>query len=206
MSIQNTDIRQHILDTAKPIILGKGFSAVGLNELLNSAEVPKGSFYHYFKSKEYFGEALLDSYFEAYLVRLEVLLSAEGMNGAERLMSYWQRWLETQCGDDPETKCMVVKLGGEVSDLSEPMRLALQRGTNQIISRLADGIAEGIADGSLPNDLVAADTALVLYNQWLGATVLTKIRRDQSALESSMCNTERLLKHARPLQARSGLW
>jgi TetR/AcrR family transcriptional repressor of nem operon len=198
MNIQNTDIRQHILDTAKPIILGKGFSAVGLNELLNSAEVPKGSFYHYFKSKEYFGEALLDSYFEAYLVRLDVLLSAEGMNGAERLMSYWQRWLETQCGDDPETKCMVVKLGGEVSDLSEPMRLALQRGTNQIISRLADGIAEGIADGSLPNDLVAADTALVLYNQWLGATVLTKIWRDQSALESSMCSTERILKHARP--------
>jgi len=198
MNIQNADIRQHILDTAKPIILGKGFSAVGLNELLNSAEVPKGSFYHYFKSKEYFGEALLDSYFEAYLVRLEVLLSAEGMSGAERLMSYWQRWLETQCGDDAETKCMVVKLGGEVSDLSEPMRLALQRGTNQIISRLADGIAEGIADGSLPNDLVAADTALVLYNQWLGATVLTKIWRDQSALESSMRNTERILKHARP--------
>ena len=198
MNIQNTDIRQHILDTAKPIILGKGFSAVGLNELLNAAEVPKGSFYHYFKSKEYFGEALLDSYFKAYLVRLEVLLSAEGMNGAERLMSYWQRWLETQCGDDAETKCMVVKLGGEVSDLSEPMRLALQRGTNHIISRLADGIEEGIADGSLPNDLVAADTALVLYNQWLGATVLTKIWHDQSALESSMCNTERILKHARP--------
>ncbi len=198
MNIQNTDIRQHILDTAKPIILGKGFSAVGLNELLNAAEVPKGSFYHYFKSKEYFGEALLDSYFEAYLVRLEILLSAEGMNGAERLMSYWQRWLETQCGDDAETKCMVVKLGGEVSDLSEPMRLALQRGTNHIISRLADGIEEGIADGSLPNDLVAADTALVLYNQWLGATILTKIWHDQSALESSMCNTERILKHARP--------
>jgi len=191
-------MRQHILDTAKPIILGKGFSAVGLNELLNAAEVPKGSFYHYFKSKEYFGEALLDSYFEAYLMRLEILLSAEGMNGAERLMSYWQRWLETQCGDDAETKCMVVKLGGEVSDLSEPMRLALQRGTNHIISRLADGIEEGIADGSLPNDLVAADTALVLYNQWLGATVLTKIWHDKSALESSMCNTERILKHARP--------
>ena len=191
-------MRQHILDTAKPIILGKGFSAVGLNELLNAAEVPKGSFYHYFKSKEYFGEALLDSYFEAYLERLEVLLSAEGMNGAERLMSYWQRWLETQCGDDAETKCMVVKLGGEVSDLSEPMRLALQRGTNQIISRLAEGIAEGITDGSLPNDLVAADTALSLYNQWLGATVLTKIWHNQSALESSMCNTERILKHARP--------
>ena len=58
MNTESTDIRQHILDTAKPIILGKGFSAVGLSELLAVAGVPKGSFYHYFKSKELFGEAL----------------------------------------------------------------------------------------------------------------------------------------------------
>lgn len=45
MTSLHTDVRQHILDTAKPIILGKGFSAVGLNELLFAAGVPKGSFY-----------------------------------------------------------------------------------------------------------------------------------------------------------------
>jgi len=38
---------------------GKGFSVVGLNEVLKSAGVPKGSFYHYFSSKDAFGEALL---------------------------------------------------------------------------------------------------------------------------------------------------
>lgn len=54
------DVRQHILDTAKPIMLRKGFSAVGLNEILQAAGVPKGSFYHYFGSKEAFGEALLE--------------------------------------------------------------------------------------------------------------------------------------------------
>ncbi len=58
MSTEHHDIRQSILDIAKPIILGKGFSAVGLNEILGAADVPKGSFYHYFKSKELFGEAL----------------------------------------------------------------------------------------------------------------------------------------------------
>ncbi|MCB1967757.1 MAG: TetR/AcrR family transcriptional regulator, partial [Candidatus Accumulibacter sp.] len=46
MPAEQADVRQHILDTAKPIILGKGFSAVGLNELLSAADVPKGSFYH----------------------------------------------------------------------------------------------------------------------------------------------------------------
>ena len=201
MSLQNTDIRQHILDTAKPIILGKGFSAVGLNELLTAAEVPKGSFYHYFKSKESFGEALLDSYFENYQLRLSAILKAENKTGAERLMDYWRGWLDTQCGDDVEAKCLVVKLGGEVSDLSEAMRLALQRGTDRVIQQLAECIAEGCVDGSLPPDLDAANSALMLYNQWLGATVLTKIRRDRSALEAAMRLTRQLLKLSPPPQA-----
>lgn len=194
MNLQTTDVRQHILDTAKPIILGKGFSAVGLNELLTAAEVPKGSFYHYFKSKESFGEALLESYFESYQLRLATILKAENKTSAERLMDYWRGWLDTQCSDDIEAKCLVVKLGGEVSDLSEAMRLALQRGTNQVVQQLAECIDEGCADGSLPPDLDAANSALMLYNQWLGATVLTKIRRDRSALEAAMLLTRQLLK------------
>lgn len=193
MRAPNPDIRQHILDTAKPIILGKGFSAVGLNELLGAAQVPKGSFYHYFKSKESFGKELLDSYFESYQVRLDALFKIEGMTGAQRLMTYWQRWLETQCGDDIEAKCLAVKLAGEVSDLSEPMRLALQRGTDLIVGRLAECIAEGSADGSLPKEMNPDNTALILYSQWLGATVLTKIRRDRTALEAAMDVTMKLL-------------
>jgi len=65
--IKSGDTRQQILDTAKGIILGKGFAAVGLNEILSTAGVPKGSFYHYFKSKEQFGDALLEDYFDGYL-------------------------------------------------------------------------------------------------------------------------------------------
>ena len=52
-----TDVRQHILDVAHPLLLRKGFTGVGLAEVLAAAKVPKGSFYHYFGSKEVFGEA-----------------------------------------------------------------------------------------------------------------------------------------------------
>ena len=111
MVTEYSDVRQHILDTAKPLILGKGFTAVGLNELLAAAAVPKGSFYHYFKSKEAFGEALLDSYFADYQARLAVLLTdGEGLAGA-RLMNYWGLWLTTQANDGTDGKCLAVKLG-----------------------------------------------------------------------------------------------
>lgn len=193
MSTEHSDVRQHILDTAKPIILGKGFSAVGLNELLAVAGVPKGSFYHYFKSKELFGEALLDSYFADYLARLSARLSQPAESAAQRLLGYWTAWLETQSSDGTEGKCLTVKLSGEVSDLSEAMRATLHRGTDRIIDCIAGCLRDGAVDGSLPAEIDAPATALTLYDLWLGATLLTKIRRDRSALEAALAATRTLL-------------
>ena len=187
------EVRQHILNIAKPIMLHKGFSAVGLNEILAAAGIPKGSFYHYFGSKEAFGEALLESYFEGYLEHLDNLLGRQVGTGAQRLMTYWGNWLHTQCADDPEGKCLAVKLGAEVSDLSEAMRAVLRQGTSQIIERLAGGIEAGLADGSLSGIADPSHTAAILYEMWLGATLLEKIHRDRKPLERAMVETRRML-------------
>jgi TetR/AcrR family transcriptional repressor of nem operon len=194
MSTEHNDVRQHILDTGIAIIGGKGFAAVGLNEILSSANVPKGSFYHYFKSKEAFGEALLESYVAGYLAHLDAILSPNGSPAAQRLMAYWAGWLDTQATGCAEGKCLVVKLAGEVSDMSEAMRVALLRGTTLICQRLAACIVDGVADGSLRGPFDAERTALTLYQMWLGASLLTKLRRDRSALETAMDATLGLLK------------
>ncbi|KVP51407.1 TetR/AcrR family transcriptional regulator [Burkholderia ubonensis] len=198
------EVRQHILNIAKPIMLHKGFSAVGLNEILAAAGIPKGSFYHYFGSKEAFGEALLEAYFEGYLDHLDNLLVRQPGTGAARLMTYWNNWLRTQCNDDPEGKCLAVKLGAEVADLSEAMRSVLRRGTGQIIERLAAGIETGLADGSLRGIDDPSHTAATLYELWLGATLLEKIHRDRKPLETAMAATLRMLNL--PQSAGNGAW
>src|SRR3981189_3250262 len=142
------DVRRHILDVALPLLLRKGFTAVGLSEVLAAAQVPKGSFYHYFGSKEAFGEAVLEAYFAVYLVRMDALLTGPGTS-AQRLTGYFRDWLDSQTGDEAQSRCLVVKLGAEVCDLSETMRAALKRGTRGVIERLARCIELGAMDGSL---------------------------------------------------------
>jgi TetR/AcrR family transcriptional repressor of nem operon len=201
MSNDHADVKQHILDTGRGIILGKGFSAVGLNEILSAAQVPKGSFYHYFKSKETFGEALVDCYMTDYLAQVDRLLQDDGSPAAERLMRYWRSWTSTDDSQGSECNCLVVKLSGEVSDMSEAMRAALLRGTDLIIERLGHCIAQGLADGSLSANLDAQHTALTLYELWLGAALLTKVRRERSALDAAMRSTRSLLSLPRQLTA-----
>jgi len=192
MGTHQSDVRQHLLDTGKALILGKGFTAVGLSEVLSTAGVPKGSFYYYFESKEQFGEALLESYFSAYLRSLDTLLGPAGGSARDRLMGYFQRWLATHAQGPCQEQCLMVKLGAEVSDLSEAMRNALRRGTDTIVARLSVCLAEGIADGSIPAG-TPASAAEALYELWLGASLLTKVRRDPSALATAMATTETLL-------------
>ncbi|NNN27185.1 TetR/AcrR family transcriptional regulator [Pseudomonas nitroreducens] len=192
----STDIRQHILDTAQIIIAGRGFTAVGLNEILQAANVPKGSFYHYFASKEAFGEALLKSYFGDYMAQLETLLSSPSSSAAQQLLSYWANWLETQATCDPKGKCLAVKLAAEVSDLSEPMRVVLRDGTERVINRLAIAVKEAVLEGSLPDTTDARGLAAMLYQLWLGASLRAKITRDRVPLEAAFETTLLLLSPA----------
>jgi len=188
------DVKSHILDTGQRLIAARGFSAVGLNEILLGAGVPKGSFYHYFASKDVFGSQLLDHYFEKYLSEIDSFLFDTNKSGIERLAAYWRFWRDNQERDDPDGKCLAVKLGAEVSDMSEGMRIALKHGTSAIIGRLARVITDGLADGSILSRRDPEELANTLYQLWLGASVMSKIARDRGPFDAAETATEHLLK------------
>jgi TetR/AcrR family transcriptional repressor of nem operon len=189
MKQPRTDMRQHILATGEAIIAGKGFSAVGLAEILAAAKVPKGSFYHYFESKEQFGQAMLEAYFADYLVRLQALLSTPAGDARTRLMAYWERWAEVQGHEQDPRQCLVVKLSAEVSDLSEAMRGALRAGTTAVLEHLAGCLGAGVQDGSIPAGLDCHATAHALYQLWLGASLLVKVHRSPAPFAVAMATT-----------------
>jgi TetR/AcrR family transcriptional repressor of nem operon len=116
-----------------------------------------------------------------------------GQSAAKRLMNYWLQWALTQQSFDCQGKCLAVKLGAEVSDLSESMRQALKTGTAEIIGRLAVTIEAGAVDGSLEVEGRADEVAQNLYQLWLGASVMAKIVRDAQPFEAALQMTRRIL-------------
>jgi len=186
------DTRQHLLDTGHRMMAEKGFTSVGLNEILQTAGVPKGSFYHYFKSKELYGQALLEDYFVCYLADMERRLTLPDLNARERLMDYWQGWQDRCTLEGHGDECLVVKLSAEVADLSEAMRLTLRDGAERVVARITTCIEQGQADQCLP-DGDARQLAETLYQLWLGASLLNKLQRTGQSLDTAMTTTKRLL-------------
>ncbi|MCU6432526.1 TetR/AcrR family transcriptional regulator [Undibacterium sp. Jales W-56] len=188
------DTRERILATGESLILGRGFSAIGLNEILTKAEVPKGSFYHYFQSKEGFGVAMLERYFDAYHLRTRQLFTNEQLSISERLFAYFSHWREVAASSQCQNMCLAVKLAAEVADLSEPMRVALSRGMAGITAQIAAALRTAQQNGSLASDLDPNQLAESLYSMWVGASLLTKVSHSMTALDLAYKQTEQMLK------------
>lgn len=186
------ETRQQILDVARSLMTSKGYTAVGLAELVAAAGVPKGSFYYYFKSKDDFGKQLLEEYFSRYLSTMDRLLLGQG-TGSERLLAYFHHWANTQGADLPDEKCLVVKLGPEVCDLSDDMRTTLKSGTDTIVERIQACVAQGLKDGSLSGSLDPHALAESLYQLWLGASLLAKVGHSTAPFDVAMSTTRQLL-------------
>ncbi|ANS42704.1 TetR/AcrR family transcriptional regulator [Serratia inhibens] len=192
------DTREHLLATGETLSLRLGFTGMGLSELLTTAGVPKGSFYHYFRSKEAFGEGMLQRYFEHYDTEMQRLFSDDKSDARHQLLSYYAQAISFHCRSECHNACLAVKLSAEVSDLSEPMRHALETGTARVIGHLQDAIERGIREGSLSITMSPATTAETLYSLWLGASLRAKIRRSVAPLTSALESIELLLRPPQP--------
>lgn len=188
------DTRERILTIGQNLVSGRGFSALGLSEILTKAEVPKGSFYHYFQSKEGFGVALLERYFDHYLLQASALLQDESIPVTERLLTYFANWRQVAACSECANMCLAVKLAAEVADLSEPMRLALDAGMHRITAQIAGTISIAQSQAQFPVEINAAQLAESLYGMWVGASLLTKVSRNMTAMDLAYKQTEQMLR------------
>lgn len=187
------DTREHLLETGERLCMHRGFTGMGLSELLKTAEVPKGSFYHYFRSKEAFGVALLERHYAGYHQRLAAHFASGEGNYRDRLLAYYQHTLTQFCQQGIISGCLTVKLSAEVCDLSETMREAMDKGASGIIALLADALERGRDERSLTFTGAALTQAQVLYALWLGANLQAKISRSAVPLESALAHAQHMI-------------
>ncbi|MHA6311146.1 MULTISPECIES: TetR/AcrR family transcriptional regulator [Pantoea] len=188
------ETREHLLRIGEQLCLQRGFTGMGLSELLTLAEVPKGSFYYYFRSKETFGVALLERYFARFLQDVELQLNQPDGTPRERLLNHFRaaEQLFTQQGHI--VGCLGVKVSAEVCDLSEPMRDALQQGAAKITALYAETLSAAAQQESLALPHPPAQMAELLSLLWLGASLQSKISREPQPLRLALRTIEQWLK------------
>jgi len=187
------DTREHLLATGETLCLALGFTGMGLSELLRKAEVPKGSFYHYFRSKEAFGVAMLERYYQRYNQHFSEQLHAPQGHHAERLLGWYQNALSEFLACGHLTHCLGLKLSAEVCDLSEDMRAALNSGSARVVAILTDSLEQVRQENKVNFDGETSVLAQIVYVLWLGAGLQAKLSRNPAPLENALAHIKSIL-------------
>ncbi len=171
------DTRESIIRTGADLIALKGFGATGINAVLIAAAVPKGSFYHYFSSKNDFGLAVIDTYAADYDAKLSAIFQDRSSSPLQRLRTYFDRAYEDMTACDFSRGCLIGNLGQELAAQNELFRSRLDQVFARWEQRFADCIAEAQTAGEVDTQLDARQIAGFLLAGWEGAVLRAKVLR-----------------------------
>ena len=176
--------RERLIEEGIASLLRDGYHGTGLKALLDRVEVPKGSFYNYFESKEDFAVAAIERYAECLAKELQDAL-AEAPDAMSGLRAFFKSQMEAFAKAEFIGGCLVANLGSELEG-NDACREVLEKSMLGYRDGLLGAIRTAQAEGSLREDLSDEAMADLLVAAWEGAVIRMKIQRSLAPLEQCL--------------------
>ena len=179
-SMSNPNVRDKLLAAGLETMHRHGFNGCSVQDITQVANVPKGSFYNHFESKEALGAEVIDLYWQKAAASLRIL-SDEALPPRARLKRYFDALAELN-SLSYEQGCLLGNFGAELSEQSRLVRDRL----SSLIAGWTRAIECCVRDaqlaGEVRTDIDAAVLAAFLVNAWEGTVLRSKIDRDGRAI------------------------
>ena len=177
------DAKTRLLDTGMSLIRSESFSGIGINDVLKKSGVPRGSFYHYFKSKEAFGLEVAQYYHGLQIEGANQVLNDQTLTPIARLEAFFRGASEEFKARNYAEGCLMCNLSTELADTNDEFQKILKKHWAELSSEVAQCLAHiqlgDIGLGHLSN----TEAADWLMNAWSGALVRMKAERSEAPLQ-----------------------
>jgi TetR/AcrR family transcriptional repressor of nem operon len=181
---ENHETREALIRCGTEVFTEQGFMATGIDYILKQVGVPKGSFYHYFESKEAFGHAVLDNYAQDFAQRLDRWLLNEALSPLERLVGFVQNAKAGMARHNYRRGCMVGNLGQEVGMLPEGFRENLEAIFVAWQMRLSQCFKAAQVAGELAVHADCDELAAFFWIGWEGAVLRARLVKSDAPLNT----------------------
>lgn len=168
------DTRTVLIEEGLKALLSHGYEGAGIGPVLKSAGVPKGSFYHFFASKEEFASAVLGFYTEGNQIVRTRILGDESQTPLKRLRAYFEYYEQEFARENPIGGCLLGNLAQSIAAHSDVLRQELHRAFAAWQRDFQMVLRQARAQGELPAHLDPDETAAFLIDAYEGALVRMK--------------------------------
>lgn len=174
--------RENLLNEGMNLLMQQGYHGTGLKEILDAVQIPKGSFYNYFGSKENFAAEMIGYYISPYIEQLQQYLAQAQGDSLAAFEHYLQEQITTLEKCEFKGGCLLGNLTGEVGDTSEICRAALQEALSRYRDVWEIGFTHAQLEGTIRSDKTAREMADLWVNAWQGALLRMKIEQSTTPL------------------------
>lgn len=183
IGLKMNETKNKLLQIGAKYVHLKGFNNTGLQEILKEANVPKGSFYFYFKSKEQFGLEIIDVFINFFEKSIGYSLSDNSLRGLQRIKAFLYTTKDILKENDFTGGCPIGNLSLEMGDLNENFRLKI----SDAFLKMEEKIFECLKDAQSAKEInrfidIKTSTAFII-NSWEGAIVRAKAEKSNKPME-----------------------
>jgi TetR/AcrR family transcriptional repressor of nem operon len=179
----STSTRDHLIEVGLELMRKHGYGATGLQEILHAAGVPKGSFYHYFRSKEEFTAAVIERYFTLAAKHGQKVLDNTRQAPLKRLRRYFEELIQMAGQSAPIPGCLLGSLSLEVAEASPLLQSCLSFSFAQWQAAVASVLREAVEKGELPKSTKPDLLAGFVLNSWEGALLRSQADKTDAPLK-----------------------
>ena len=191
--------KENLLNKGVSLFWAQGYHGTGLQEILDAVNVPKGSFYNYFDSKEDFGANVIQHYIDPFVTQLASYLNNSDDDALGAIKRYFDALILELEKSGFKGGCLLGNLMGEIGDTSEACRTSLQLAVKRYRDLLQLALAKAQQQGAVRSDKSAEEMADLLINSWQGALLRMKIEKSSAPLKQ--CYQDLLDDFFRPLKS-----
>lgn len=186
--------KERLLDAAQGLMLAKGFTATTVDEICEKAKLTKGSFFHYFKSKEELGKAALNRFVAMMTQRFQEAPFHQESDPLKRIYGYLD--CAIQCSKDPKAPkaCLLGIFSQELSDGYPQIRSLCCGHFSQWAEGLRKDLGEAKAKYAPKKDLDARSLAEHIIAVMEGSLILAKAQQDKGVIEQSLKHLKQYLR------------
>ena len=171
-AITRADTRNALVWCGTELLTERGFQITGIDEVLKRVGVPKGSFYHYFKSKDHFGHAVIDNYEAYYAKKMDRIFGDSSQSPLQRLVNFTLNAKNGMVKFDFKRGCLIGNLGQELAALDTQFRERLEGVLVSWEKRVAECLSDAINAGELAPGQDPQILSRFFWVGWEGAILL----------------------------------
>lgn len=175
--------RTKLLELGVELIRSHSFQGIGIKDILSLAKIPKGSFYHYFESKETFGLQVAQFYHDNQMHFAKTILMDKSKSSSERLYNFFSDAAEQFREREFKQGCLMCNLSAELADENEKFQALLRDHWQELSTEITKCIKELGTEKLGFAHLSPEECADWMINTWGGSLTRMKATGDAKPLQ-----------------------